>query len=194
MTGYSILRAMDRVDAPWKNGGGRTSEVCALRRHPGMDDFDWRISIAEVTGSGPFSSFAGMDRVLVVLEGELDLLFEGEEAPIHLTKGSAPFPFPGDVAVVGNPSNTPVKDLNVIVRRGRARATVQRVTLCSHQQRILNASDGEFLVSQGDISVSVGGRHENLGNLDVIQCHGDIQLIVRADAEADILLVAIVIT
>ena len=51
---------------PWKNGGGVTSE---LARSPQADEFDWRLSVAEVATDGPFSQFPGIDRLLVLLSG-----------------------------------------------------------------------------------------------------------------------------
>ena len=41
---------------PWKNGLGSTLEV-ARSHGEGLDDFDWRISIADVKNEGSFSYF-----------------------------------------------------------------------------------------------------------------------------------------
>ena len=65
-----ILRAAGYRVMPWKNGGGTTTEVAVSPDHAGLEDFDWRISMARVETSGPFSSFAGIDCTLSVLEGE----------------------------------------------------------------------------------------------------------------------------
>ena len=40
--------------APWRNGGGVTREVAV--DGPGAQDFEWRISIADVNEPGPFSA------------------------------------------------------------------------------------------------------------------------------------------
>ncbi len=42
-----VLRAADRIAAPWKNGGGITREVAICRRARVSTIFDWRVSIAE---------------------------------------------------------------------------------------------------------------------------------------------------
>ncbi|MDQ3338580.1 MAG: HutD family protein [Myxococcota bacterium] len=50
----------------WKNGRGTTSEVLRL---PDLDDYDLRISVAEVSESGPFSTFPGYTRWSLLLDG-----------------------------------------------------------------------------------------------------------------------------
>ena len=51
---------------PWKNGRGTTSEVL---RVPDVDDYDLRVSVAEVIESGPFSTFPGYTRWSLLLAG-----------------------------------------------------------------------------------------------------------------------------
>lgn len=118
-----ILRASERVAQPWKNGGGVTREVFVSP--PGASGFDWRVSIAEVESAGPFSHFAGIDRVMAILRGRLSLRFDDRE--VVLDSASAPFAFPGDVACAGTPLGGPVTDLNVMTRRGRCSARVERI-------------------------------------------------------------------
>ena len=66
-----ILRAGSHRRMPWKNGGGITTEVAISPPEATVNDFDWRISMAKVLASGPFSTFANIDRVLAVLDGEM---------------------------------------------------------------------------------------------------------------------------
>ena len=65
-----IIRAADCRRMPWKNGRGETVEIAISPDGAGIDDFDWRLSMARVETDGPFSLFAGIDRTLAVLEGE----------------------------------------------------------------------------------------------------------------------------
>ena len=55
--------------APWKNGGGVTREIVCSPPGAGMEGFDWRVSIATIDKPGPFSAFAGVDRVIMLLDG-----------------------------------------------------------------------------------------------------------------------------
>jgi environmental stress-induced protein Ves len=50
----TLLRGVDLVAAPWKNGGGVTREVAAFPAGAGLDAFVWRVSIADVAQAGPF--------------------------------------------------------------------------------------------------------------------------------------------
>ncbi|ESQ93858.1 hypothetical protein ABENE_04010 [Asticcacaulis benevestitus DSM 16100 = ATCC BAA-896] len=108
---------------PWKNGGGVTREVAVFPIGASMDDFLWRISMAEVTEPGPFSLFANIDRHLTVLSGSLRLEFS--DRSVILATGES-LTFAGDVPVSGVPL-APVTDLNVMTRRGQMRADVRRI-------------------------------------------------------------------
>lgn len=123
MSNHRVLRAAERELSHWKNGGGVTAEISAHPYSAGLDDFEWRVSTAEVSQPGLFSHFAAVDRSLVVLTGCLQLNIEGRAA-VLITPISPPCYFPGDARVYGTPVNGPVTDLNVMVRRGRYRAQV----------------------------------------------------------------------
>lgn len=112
-----VLRAAAREIRPWKNGGGRTSEVAAFPLGSGMDDFGWRISIADVDADGPFSLFPMVQRHIVILAGTLCLRFNDRDRMISV--GDAPFSFSGSSSVVGNLVDGPVRDLNLMVRSDR---------------------------------------------------------------------------
>lgn len=124
MTASGVFRLADRVFRPWKNGGGQTAEIAVSPTGAGFDDFDWRISTAVVAASGPFSEFAGVDRVLAVVEGGAMVLSLGGQEH-RLDAGSAPFAFPGDVPVTARVEGEPLLDFNVMVRRP-LRASVSR--------------------------------------------------------------------
>ncbi len=106
---------------PWKNGGGVTSEV-ARAPEGGGGDFDWRISIAEVAEGGPFSSFPGIDRVIIRL-GEAPLVLDVDGVEHDLAR-FVPFAFTGEAATSAALPGGPTRDLNVMTRRGHATAEV----------------------------------------------------------------------
>src|ERR1700722_12611735 len=93
-----LLRAAARIAVPWKNGGGVTRDVIVSPAGATLDNFDWRISIAEIAASGPFSRFPGIDRKLAVLEGKVALTVEGS-APVVLDPHAAALDFHGKNAV-----------------------------------------------------------------------------------------------
>ena len=61
-----IVRQSQFKASPWKNGGGITHEAM---RVPERGAFRWRVSIAHIDASGPFSDFAGYARTMVLLRG-----------------------------------------------------------------------------------------------------------------------------
>ncbi|PVM86987.1 HutD/Ves family protein [Caulobacter radicis] len=126
-----LLPAADRMPAPWKNGGGTTWEIAAQPPGAGLDAFDWRLSIAQVATDGPFSVFPGVDRVLTVIAGAgLRLTIEGlgeGQGEVVLDEASKPLPFPGDAAASATLDGGPIRDLNLMVRRGAWRGSVRRI-------------------------------------------------------------------
>jgi environmental stress-induced protein Ves len=64
---FKIIRKSSFAAQPWKNGGGITHE--AMRVPAGGDSFLWRVSVAHIDSSGPFSDFAGYRRNMVLLRG-----------------------------------------------------------------------------------------------------------------------------
>ncbi|MET0374587.1 MAG: HutD family protein [Rhizorhabdus sp.] len=124
----SVVRVIRHGDCPeiaWKNGGGTTREIAVFPPGAGISDFLWRISIARVESAGPFSAFDGVDRVLAVLEGKLEL--RGPNVSADLDDASAPFAFDGGTEVTGRPLDGPVLDLNAMARRGAYNIDVRRV-------------------------------------------------------------------
>jgi uncharacterized protein len=121
-----ILRADDYRVMPWKNGKGATREIAVHPEGATLDDFLWRISLAQVDATGSFSTFPGCDRTLCLVRGgPLHLSIE-KSAPVRLARDSAPFQFAADVAADVTALDAPVVDFNVMVRRGRYRAGVER--------------------------------------------------------------------
>ena len=122
----TLLPAADRVATPWKNGGGTTSEIAAFPEGADLNDFDWRISIAEVASDGPFSHFPGIDRTLCILDGAGIFLDIGGRLQ-KLNQRSMPFRFSGDADAKARLLDGPIFDLNVMSRRGSVEHRVLRL-------------------------------------------------------------------
>ena len=118
-----FLMPADYRSMPWKNGGGRTTEIAAFPPGATLDTFLWRVSLADVASDGPFSPFPGVDRTIVLLDGAGMRLRTGPR-DLELTTPFAPHDFSGDEAIDCTLLAGPVRDFNVMFRRGRARGTV----------------------------------------------------------------------
>jgi environmental stress-induced protein Ves len=82
-----IIRQSSFAAVPWKNGRGVTHE--AIRVPPAGDPFQWRLSVARIDDSGPFSDFAGYRRFMVLLQGAGVVLRFSRRAGVPQADGDA---------------------------------------------------------------------------------------------------------
>ena len=125
---WQHIALADATPLPWKNGGGVTRELLAWP--PGVADWHWRISVAQVDGDGPFSAFEGVRRWFAVLDGAGVELALGQGSAVQtqrLTQQSEAFCFDGALPVYCALTNGPTQDFNLMVRSVHARAQMQRV-------------------------------------------------------------------
>lgn len=108
-----IVRKLSFKTTPWKNGGGTTHE--AWRVPAQGDAFRWRISVADVEASGPFSDFSGYRRSMTLLRGAgFRLQFaDGRETALNEVGDLAQFD--GALATHCELLGGPCTDLNLIV-------------------------------------------------------------------------------
>ena len=159
-----ILRAAERRSVPWKNGGGLTREVAAHPAGSDLDNFDWRVSVAEVRRGGAFSCFAGVERHMAVIAGCLELSISGRDA-VRLSVEAPPLSFPGEVPVYAEPGAEPATDLNVMTRRGRFVATMTRCSAAVVTEVGLEA-DTTLLLALAQLTLRVPGVDAQLSALD----------------------------
>jgi uncharacterized protein len=55
---------------PWRNGDRLTQDIACWPPSVGTANFSSRMSIADVAASEPFSGFPGMDRIIILLDGD----------------------------------------------------------------------------------------------------------------------------
>jgi environmental stress-induced protein Ves len=141
--------------APWKSGGGVTREVVRVPAGSDLDSFDWRVSIAELTTDGSFSSFPGVDRVIALLDGAgVHMRSPDGQIDQRLTTPLTPFAFSGDVPVDASLVVGPSRDLNVMTRRVRARADVR---VLREPQKVPCAESGLLFAARGRWRAQDGG-------------------------------------
>ena len=123
-----IVRHASFKTTPWKNGGGTTHE--AIRVPPQGSHFRWRVSVAHIVASGPFSDFAGYNRKMVLLRGSGVSLTFGDGRQTVLREVGELVEFSGALALDCQLLNGPCTDLNLIVSDSMtsARAWVERLT------------------------------------------------------------------
>jgi uncharacterized protein len=120
------VRSIDRAswrEQPWKNAGGTTLEIArwpswsngaiAIDHPVAIDasDYDVRVSLAEITTSGPFSTFPGYRRHTFLVGpapirlGDVELVAPGDHMEL-----------PGEAAIEATLTAGPTQLLNVLVR------------------------------------------------------------------------------
>ena len=115
-----LIRFAECPEVPWANGLGVTRQL--LRDGAEPDPWNWRLSVATVSGAGPFSRLPGVDRVLVCV-GPVALSLSIDGQAQHAQPGSAiSFAGESDVASVGTAET---RDVNVMVRRATAEALTE---------------------------------------------------------------------
>jgi environmental stress-induced protein Ves len=118
------LTGKDYQRMPWKNGQGSTTQLISAANADGT--FNWRLSIAEVGQSGPFSDFSGYDRIITLIEGKGMVLTFNGAMERRIDKPFSPLPFDGgwqtDCALIDGP----LRDFNLMVahRWGHAAMTI----------------------------------------------------------------------
>lgn len=170
-----VIRNHDLVRVPWKNGGGTTAEIAAFPEGSGFETFGWRVSMADVASDGPFSLFPGIDRTLIVIEGDgIELDVEG--IAYSLDTASPKLSFSGDDITAGRLLSGPIRDLNVMTRRGqfrhRTRFVEAGVALLSEDTSVA------FLVPlDGPFDVTLDSTIHSLSTLDTLMLEATQDLI-----------------
>ena len=163
---HECLRA-----APWKNGGGSTMEIVISPPDAGLTEFDWRISLATITANGPFSSFPGIDRSLMLVDGDsVQLTLDGTRKVV-LSAAQPMLWFPGEAAVEAQVKG-PTTDFNVMTRRDRCRHQLEKITAPG---RLLRRSETTllFVVGEGAVLARGGDQQFALARHDALLLDAD---------------------
>jgi environmental stress-induced protein Ves len=171
MATLTLIRGAELVAAPWKNGGGITREVAAFPSTAGLNDFVWRVSIADVAQAGPFSRFEGVDRTLVLLSGAGMVLDETgglKEVPLGdgtrrvqshtLTKALDVARFDGESQIDARLIDGATRDFNLMVRRDAAQGEVDmwRGQMQQRTRRTLSADVVLLFCASGSVRLDPG--------------------------------------
>lgn len=155
---------------PWKNGAGSTTEIAVAPPGAGFDDFDWRISLATIAADGPFSTFAGIDRSLALVEGDGVALTFDNERRVVLDGRQRLVRFAGEAAVFAEVASAST-DFNVMTRRGRCRHQLDSLTAPAALTR-RGATTVLFLAAGAQLTVAGGEQVFVLRRFDALLLDG----------------------
>lgn len=174
MSQLNVLRAANYPRMPWKNGGGSTEEI-TRDAGTGLDGFGWRLSIADIGESGGFSTFAGYQRVITVLQGPgMTLRVDGQDTRPLLPLD--PFAFRGESQVSCTLLGGAIRDFNLIYAPDRYSARLQWL---EGEQRFFSSASTLLIFSvTPQVQVELGdGAPEILGLHDCLQLDGNAGLL-----------------
>ncbi|UBM24997.1 HutD family protein [Pseudomonas sp. p1(2021b)] len=179
MSQLQLLRAQDYPRMPWKNGGGFTEEI-TRDAGEGLEGFGWRLSIADIEESGGFSTFAGYQRIITVLQGDgMRLLVDGQASRPLLPFDA--FAFRGESQVSCKLLGGPIRDFNLIYAPQRYRARLQWFD--GTQRLYSSASTVLLFAASGHVEASVSGHGvQRLGLYDCLRLEGNEELL-RLDVQ-----------
>lgn len=174
----TVVRKASFTPRLWKNGGGITHE--AIRVPATGDPFRWRVSVAHIDASGPFSEFAEYNRTMVLLRGAgVELRFAGGRQA-RLSEVGELVKFDGAEASYCELLNGPCADLNLMVwKSDRFDARVSPVSGSMQVQAAQEQCTLVFCIT-GEVVLNIdSGESATLGSWDLAvlrQCEGKISV------------------
>jgi uncharacterized protein len=158
---YEVLLADQHRRMPWANGAGMTTEIIAW---PSPDAWEWRLSVADVDSSGPFSAYPGVDRTIALLRGNGFALTVGEHEERRIDRPFEPFQFSGDEPTSCRLLDGAVQDLNLMCRRVTSRRRLEFVEF--NESATIDVTDCEMMVV---VSGRMRVGQQRLGYLDAVR-------------------------
>jgi len=174
------LRRLHTGTVGQRRGSDARGSEGPVRR--GVADFDWRLSVADVSSSGAFSKLPGVDRVITLTDGPgLLLTVDGQD---HTLEPFRPLPFAGEAATECEVVE-PTRDFNVMTRRGVCTATVN---VCTGSETLAAPGDSiVYVISlKGEAEVQLPSGAVNLDQFDAVLLPAAGTLRVKEDGRATV--------
>jgi environmental stress-induced protein Ves len=158
-----IIRYADVAPSLWRNGRGTTRELLVYNAG---EAFVWRISVADVTASGAFSTFPGVDRSLTLCgDTAMALVVNGESRRL------LPFDtvtFPGEASTSATLVDGPTVDLNVMTRRDTATSVVSTHVIDGEHEVSVAAGTTVLVPVDGSLQLLGAGLNHHLSTFDAV--------------------------
>ena len=154
-----IQRVDEHRAMPWANGLGTSYEVASDRNADG--EWTWRVAIAPVVLDGPFSVMPGVDRELVVIEGN-GMVLNVDDESVKCMPGQV-VRFSGDSVTIARLVDGPTVDLGLMTVRGSVTGSMLVVV------DVGDVTDSNVIVAIGDaVFGDENGRQYRLGIKDAL--------------------------
>jgi uncharacterized protein len=164
-----LLSRANYLSMLWKNGLGITQEIY-------LEKDLFRLSMASILNSGPFSLFPGFERSLTLLEGESIYLSHDMGAEFNL-KMLSPYQFAGEQATLSIVKKAGL-DFNVFWKRDVVQVEVRLQTAEELSKIKTHLGESIFIFSlEDDLKVRTEKQSFQLNKYDTLFCQKESELI-----------------
>jgi environmental stress-induced protein Ves len=125
MAQTAYIQVSNVPSGAWKNGGGSTKEIAIFPPNAGLDDFIWRVSVAEIKQPSAYSLFPQVDRTQVLIAGP-SLTLRNQTGLTKRLLAFQPFSFAGEQDWLAEPEGI-CQMLNVMTSRTGVKSTLALV-------------------------------------------------------------------
>lgn len=140
------------VRAPWKNGGGVSVDIA-------LDGDVWRFGRTPITAGGPFSDYAGFDRMQVLVAGS-GLVLQTPWGEIDVRRPFQPVRFAGETPIVSRLEAGPVEVVNLL--GDRRQVNIDLAVLEAGRTRALGPGLHIAYCPGGQARLQIGGKAYDL--------------------------------
>jgi len=147
-----VRNVADIPATPWRNQAGMTRELASFPAQSSLDDFIWRVSIADISAPSAFSQFPGVDRCISLLSGSGFRILLEDGRQLDLDDAGGVHPFAGELAASVVGFSGPSRDFNLMLRRDAVQGE-----LLSHQgvdHLALSADSVLLYIAQGQAELA----------------------------------------
>jgi environmental stress-induced protein Ves len=170
---------------PWKNGGGSTKEITTFPPNARLDDFIWRVSVAEIKQPSAYSLFPQVDRTQVLIAG-LSLTLRNQTGLTKRLLAFQPFSFKGEQDWLAEPEGV-CQMLNVMTSRADAKSSLALVS--GNFQCVGDGGHDMLVVVKGEFVSKDGSQRFVCG--DFVQPALSLGETLALSGSADALMIAI---
>jgi environmental stress-induced protein Ves len=146
-----VQRFSEHLAMPWANGKGTSYEIASDR--DASNQWTWRVAIAPVVEDGPFSTLPGINRQLVVIDGN-GMVLEVDGKTVDCLPGQV-VSFSGDSTTSARLIDGPIVDVGLMTVKGLYAGSMFVVT------GVGSVIESDLIVAIGDTNLEdeSGGRH-----------------------------------
>lgn len=158
LDGLTLIHREVNSLVPWQNGAGLTRQIAIFPTDADINNFIWRISVAEIKGDSEYSQFADARRTQMLLSGDgVELSLPHEVCVLNIQYQS--IEFIGNDTMSCRTLNGPCQVLNVMVRQGIEKSEI--VVIHGTLNKLLDHMPRVFYIAQGEYDVVIP-RHKNI--------------------------------